>query len=98
MKFRVSQGFETLGDPCRKTFETLEAAEAAADKLRGEIAAFVSGMDTPDAEEDGTIPTGFSLELDAWARAVALSDGSDTYGKAAGAYIAEHAVTIEVVE
>jgi len=37
MKFRISQGFETLGDPCGETFETREAADAAAAKLRGEI-------------------------------------------------------------
>jgi hypothetical protein len=102
MKFRVSQVFETLGDPCSNTFATREEAEAAADKLRGEIAAFVSGMDTPDTEDDGTIdgsiPMGYSLELDAWEHAVALANGSDTYGKTAAAYIATKAVTIEVVE
>jgi hypothetical protein len=102
MKFRVSQGFETLGDACGKTYETLEAAEAAADKLRGEIAAMVAGLETPDTEDDGTIdgsiPMGYSLELDSWEHAVALADGADTYGKAAGEYIAEQAVTIDVVE
>jgi hypothetical protein len=97
MKFRVSQGFETLGDTCGKTYETLEAADAAADKLRGEISEMVSRLDTPDAEEDGTIPTGYSTELDAWAHAVALADGAATYGNAAGEYIARQAVTIEVV-
>jgi hypothetical protein len=101
MRYRVSQGFETLGDSCRKTYETREAAEAAAEKLRGEIAEMVSRLDTPDVEDDGTIdgtiPTGYSLELDAWAHAVALADGAATYGNAAGAYIAKQAVTIDVV-
>jgi hypothetical protein len=98
MRYRVSQGFETLGDPCRKTFETREGAEAAAAKLRVKIADFVAGMDTPDAEEDGTIPTGYSSELDAWAHAVDIADGAETYGKFAGAYIAKQAVTIDVVD
>jgi hypothetical protein len=97
MKFRVSQVFETLGDPCSNTFATREEAEAAAARLHVEIAAMVAGMDTPDAE-DGMIPTGYSTELDAWARAVEFSDGSETFGKTAAAYIATKAVTIEVVE
>jgi hypothetical protein len=101
MKFRVSQGFETLGDTCGKTFETLEAADAAAEKLRKEIAAMVAGLETPDTEDDGTIdgsiPMGYSLERDAWEHAVALADGADTYGNSAGEYIAEQAVMIEVV-
>jgi hypothetical protein len=96
MKFRVSQGFETLGDTCGKTYDTREEAEVAAAKLHVEIAAMVAGMDTPDAE-DGLIPTGYSSELDAWARAVEFADGSDTYGKTAAAYIATKAVKIEVV-
>jgi hypothetical protein len=97
MRYRVSQGFETLGDPCRKTYETREAAEAAAAKMHVEITEMVAGMDTPDAD-DGMIPTGYSTELDAWARAVEFSNGSETFGKTAAAYIATKAVTIEVVE
>jgi hypothetical protein len=98
MKFRVSQGFETLGDSCSKTYETREEAEVAAARLHVEISEMVAGMDTPDADEDGLIPTGYSTELDAWARAVEFSDGSGTYGKTAAAYIATKAVTMEVVE
>jgi hypothetical protein len=40
---------------------------------------------------------GYSNECKAWMHAGTMADGSDTYGKAAGAYIAEQAVTIEVV-
>lgn len=97
MKFRISQGFETLGDPCAEMVDTREAAEAAAAKLRGEIAEMVAGWETPDADDE-TRPTGYSNEIEAWAHAVSLADGASTYGAAAGAYIAEQAVEIEEVE
>ena len=95
MKFRISQGFETLGDPGAETVETREAAEAAAAKLRGEIAEMVAGWETPDADADS--PTGYSNEIEAWAHAVSLADGASTYGREAGEYIAEQAVEIEEI-
>lgn len=97
MKFRVSQQFETLGDPCAETVETREAAEAAAAKMRGEIAAMVAGWETP-AADDETSPTGYADEIAAWAHAATLADGAATYGQSAGEYIAEQAVEIEEVE
>ena len=97
MKFRISQGFETLGDPCAETVESREAAEAAAAKLRGEIAEMVAGWETP-AADDETSPTGYSNEIKTWAHAATLADGGSTYGAAAGAYIAEQAVEIEEIE
>jgi hypothetical protein len=97
MKYRISQGFETLGAPCAQIVETRDAAEAAAAKLRGEIAAMVAGWETPDADDE-TSPTGYSNEIMAWARAASLADGASTYGAAAGAYIAEQAVMIEEIE
>ena len=97
MKFRISQGFETLGDPCAASFETREAAEAAAVTLRGEIAEMVAGWETPDSDDESS-PTGYSNEIEAWAHAVSLAAGARTYGAEAGAYIAEQAVEIEEVE
>lgn len=97
MTFRISQGFETLGDPCAETVETREAAEAAAAELRGEIAEMVAGWETPDADDESS-PTGYSNEIEAWAHAVGLADGGRTYGTAAGAYIAEQAVMVEEIE
>jgi hypothetical protein len=97
MKFRISQGFETLGDPCGETVETREAAEAAAATLRAGIAEMVAGWETPDADDE-TSPTGYSNEIEAWAHATTLADGAATYGQAAGEYIAEQAVEIEEVE
>jgi hypothetical protein len=95
MKFRVSQGFETLGDACGKTFETREEADAAAAMLREEIADMVSEWAPPEAEWETS--DGYSNECKAWMHAVALADGAATYGNAAGEYIAKQAVTIEVV-
>ena len=94
MTFRINQTFETLGDPCAKTFETREAAEAAAATLRSGIAEMVAGWETPDSDAESS-PTGYSNELEAWAHAVSLADGAITYGAAAGSYIAEQAVEIE---
>ena len=74
MKFRISQGFETLGDPCAETVESREAAEAAAAQLRGEIAEMVAGWETPDSDDE-TSPTGYSTEIDAWAHAATLAAG-----------------------
>jgi hypothetical protein len=96
MKFRVSQVFETLGDTCGKTFETREAAEAAAAMLREEIADMVSEWAPPEAEWETS--DGYSNECKAWMHAGTLADGADTYGNTAGEYIAEQAVKIEVVE
>jgi len=96
MKFRISQTFETLGDPCAETFDTREAAEAAASKMRGEIAEMVAGWATPDADDERR-PTGYSNEIAAWAHAVNLADGAPTYGREAGEYIAEQAVEIEEI-
>ena len=95
--FRISQTFETLGDPCAETFDTREAAEAAASKMRGEIAEMVAGWATPDADDERR-PTGYSNEIAAWAHAVSLADGAPTYGREAGEYIAEQAVEIEEIE
>jgi hypothetical protein len=101
MKFRISQTFETLGDPCGDpcgdTFETREAAVAAAARLRDEIAEMVAGWETPDADDE-TSPTGYTTEAAAWAHAVTLADGAATYGQAAGEYIAQQAVEIEEIE
>ena len=96
MKFRISQGFETLGDPSAETVETREAAEATAVKLRGEIAEMVAGWETPDIDDDSS-PTGYSNEIEAWAHAEALAGGASTYGREAGEYIAEQAVEIEEI-
>ena len=96
MKVRISQTFETLGDPCAETFDTREAAEAAASKMRGEIAEMVAGWATPDADDERR-PTGYSNEIAAWAHAVSLADGAPTYGREAGEYIAEQAVEIEEI-
>ena len=95
-KFRISQTFETLGDPCAETFDTREAAALAASKMRGEIAEMVAGWATPDADDERR-PTGYSNEIAAWAHAVSLSDGAPTYGREAGEYIAEQAVEIEEI-
>ncbi len=97
MKFIVSQGFESLGDPCAETFETREAAEAAAAKLRDGIAEMVAGWETPPADDESS-PTGYSNEVEAWAHAVTLADGASTYGREAGDYIAEQAVEIEEID
>ena len=97
MKYKISQGYETLGDPCTETVETREAAEAAAAKLRGEIVEMVAGWETPPADYESR-PTGYSNEIEAWAHAVTLADGAATYGAAAGEYIAEQAVEIEELE
>ncbi len=97
MKYEVRQAFETLGDPCSEIFATLEAAEAAASKMRGEIAEMVAGWATPDADDERR-PTGYSNEIAAWAHAVSLADGAPTYGREAGEYIAEQAVEIEEIE
>ena len=96
MKIRISQGFETLGDPSAETLDAREAAEAAAAKMRGEIAEMVAGWATP-AADDESMPTGYSNEIAAWAHAVSLADGASTYGAAAGEYIAEQAVEIEEI-
>ena len=98
MKYRISQGYVTLGDPVAEMVETREAAEAAAETLRGEITEMVAGWETPDADDEKRKPTGYSNEIEAWAHAVSLSDGARTYGAAAGAYIADRAVEIEEIE
>jgi len=94
MKFRISQGFETLGDPCVATVETREAAEVAAAKLRAGIAEMVAGWETPDADDENS-PTGYINEIEAWEHATALAGGAATYGQTAGEHIAEKAVEIE---
>jgi hypothetical protein len=96
MKYRISQTFETLGEPCAKTFKSLSAAEAAAEKLRGEIANMVAGFATPDPDAYRST-TGYANEIAAWAHAEALADGATTYGHEAGEYIAEQAVEIEEI-
>jgi len=95
MKYRISQVFESLGDPSAATVKTREAAEAAAAKLRGEIAEMVAGWDAP-AADDESHPTGYCNEIDAWAHAANLANGAK-YGADAGAYIAEQAVEIEEI-
>lgn len=93
-QFRISQGFETLGDPSAETVETRAAANLAAGKLRGEIAEMVAGWETPDADVASS-PTGYSNEIAAWEHAAILADGASTYGREAGEYIAEQAVEID---
>ena len=90
MKYTAKQTFETLGDPCSETFPTIESAEAAADILSADLAAMVAGWEIP--EDDS--PTGFGREIEAWEHARELSDGGQTYGQAAGEYIAGQAVEI----
>lgn len=94
MKFKISQVFEALGDPCVAYAETREAAEAAAAKLRGEIAKMVAGWE-PNADDERS--SGYSNEIVARAHAARLADAG-TYGAAAGAYIAEQAVEIQETE
>jgi len=108
MKFRISQTFETLGDNCEKTVATREAAEAWAETLRVTIAEMVAGWETP-AEYAGP-GTGWAKEVAAWEKAEDIAGvtydeegmrekgSAETYGEAAGAYIAEKAVEIEEIE
>lgn len=105
MKFIVSQTFETLGAPCTETFDSREAADAAAAKLREEIAGMVSDWETP--EHDNPEKTGSTSEIAAWTQAeelagVEFDDAGDrtpespkTYGIIAGRHIASKAVSIE---
>ena len=105
MKYRVYQGFETLGDPCGETFDTRAEAEDAARKFEALIASDVAKMSTPDEREDRT---GNSSEIEAWEAAADLAGvsydddgeriGPETYGVQAGQYIAQQAVEIEEVE
>lgn len=97
-RYRVSQTFETLGDPCAEAAATREAAEVAAAVLRDVIADMVAGWATPDAGGDTGPDTGWANEVEAWNQAAAMADGQETYGRAVGEYIAEQAVTIEEIE
>ena len=105
MKYIVTQTFETLGDPCKSTHETREAAEAAAETLRAEIAVMVSGWETPDSHNPQ--PTGFTNEIAAWAQAEEITgveyddDGGrtsaspKTWGEKSGIYIASKSVSLD---
>lgn len=90
-RYVVRQTYETLGDPSASTHDTREDAERAAETLRQEIAAMVATWERSDADRDG------GPENVAWDHADAISTGR-LYGPAAGAYIAEQAVTIDVEE
>jgi hypothetical protein len=97
-RYAVSQGFETLGDPCRTEHGTRESAEVAAATLREQIAEVVAHMAVPDpndAEWAGSV--GWAHEVEAWAYAGTLSDGT-TYGREAGEYIAGEAVAVEQIK
>jgi len=108
MRYRVHQTFETLGDPCGETEETREAAEAAAAELRVGISEMVAGWETPEEHEGRS--TGWATEIEAWAEALNIAGvtydimgnreagSAETYGEAAGAYIARKSVEIEEIE
>jgi len=94
----IRQKFESLGDACAEMFETISEAETAAAKLRDEITTMVAGWDTPDPD-DYVAQFSSDEENSAWEHALMLADGNRTYGREAGAYIADEAVEIaEVVE
>ncbi len=94
MKFRVSQRFERLGDPCAETFDTREAAEAAAEKLRAEIAAEVAGWEILETSRD----TGWADEVKAFFDAACIAGDAETYGTEAAQFIAEAAVEIDEID
>lgn len=107
-KYTVSQTFETLGDPAASTHNTREEAEAAAEVLRGQLAEWIAGMETPDTYE--VSPCGFSNEIAAWRYADETAgvrydsagnrtpDSPTIYGERAARQLAEQAVSIEEVE
>jgi hypothetical protein len=97
MKYRISQTHERIGDPCSTVVATSREAEAAADKLRTDIAEMVAGW---KIDPVGPQATGWSDEVSVWQHAEELAeeDGGTTYGKRAGDYIANNAVCIEEIE
>lgn len=108
MKFIVSQTFETLGAHCAETFDSREAADVAAGKLREDIAGMVSDWETP--EHDDSEKTGSTREIAAWDQAEELagvefdddgdrtSESPKTWGIIAGRHIASKAVSIETAD
>jgi len=93
-KYTVSQTFETLGQPCPETFDTLAEAEAAAEETKAWIADWVASMDNDPIEGE----CGFANEIDAWRQAQHLAGDATTLGAAAGKFIADLAVSIEEAE
>ena len=92
MKFRVSQTFERLGDWCAQLFATSAEAEAAAEKLKAEIAAEVAQWDIPECPCN----LGWSHEVAAFQEAADIAgEDAETYGMEAGQFIADMAVEIE---
>lgn len=108
MNYKVSQTYETLGDPAAETFPTRGEAEAGAVRMRGEIAAMVAEWETPASFNDHR--GGCIHESEAWDEAERLAgveygeDGDRTasspkkWGLVAGEYIAGEAVEIEEIE
>jgi len=107
MKYIVQQTFETLGDPCAKTFGSKFHASEYSNILKCAVAQAVSVMDTPERGENACA---ILSESDAWYDALAICgwvfgvDGgrmngsASKYGIRAGECIAEAAVKIEEVE
>jgi len=106
MTIRIRQRYATLGDPCAEMVETREAAEQVAERLRGEIAEMVAGM-KPEFDQGPDL--GWADECEAWREAEDIagierdedghpSDTAQTYGREAGAYIAERAVEVDEIE
>lgn len=106
-QYIVSQVFETLGDPCKETYETEAEAEVAADVTRAALAKMVAGWETPFNRESNR--TGYSNEIQAWKEAEEIAklkyddDGNrtrssrKTWGRKVGKFIADNAVEIEEV-
>lgn len=95
MKYQVSQRFERLGDPCAQLFATSAEAEAAAEKLRAEIATEVAGWEILETSRD----TGWADEVEAFFDAACIAgDDAETYGTEAAQFIADAAVEIDEID
>ena len=106
MKITVCQTFETLGDPCRKTFSSMGDAVQYRDTLAADIARMVSDTDTPSEFNPQT--TGYISEIKAWEHAAEIAGvdydedgqrtGPDKYGFIAGQFIASKCVSVDTEE
>lgn len=92
MRYEVYQKFESIGDPGREVYPSKSMAESAAKILREEITVQVSELEV-DVDSDGT-DLGSAEERAAWDHAARLAKGGATYGREAGAYIADRAVVL----